>query len=108
MHIKCGNFCALQYLLRNHEVIVEGKDVIRCKRLKLRNEAYQFICIWCDVWNIFLSTRFGHTPKPNIFIGIILMGDYEINLYAGAEKRIQAINAYIVISKDDCVQLFFL
>jgi hypothetical protein len=60
------------------------------------------------VGNIFIGAELGHTPKPDIFIWVILVRNNQINLYASSEKSLEAINTYIVIGKDDCAQLFFL
>jgi hypothetical protein len=53
-------------------------------------------------------TELFNASKPNILIRVVLMGDDQINLYARIEKCLEAVDANIVISKDDCVQLFFL
>jgi len=36
------------------------------------------------------------------------MGNYQVHLDTRLKQGLEAMNAYIVISKDDCVQLIFL
>ena len=57
---------------------------------------------------MFFLAELCNATEPNIFIGVILMGDYEIDLDARIEQRLNAMNTNIVICENDCVQLFFL
>ena len=86
MHIERCDFGACQNLRRNHVAIVKRENVIRGKRLELWNKPNQFICTWCDEGNIVFFAELGYATKPNIFIGIILMGDDKVNLNAGFEQ----------------------
>ena len=57
---------------------------------------------------MFFLAELRNATEPNVFIGVILMGDYEIDLDARIEQCLNAMNTNIVICENDCAQLFFL
>jgi hypothetical protein len=53
-----------------------------------------------DIRYAALLAQGGNTAKPNVFMGIIGVGYYQLNLNPGIQKSCDAANTHIMVSKN--------
>lgn len=103
MHVESAACRDVQEVLLQHVAVVEGKQEIGLQGADLRNNFRRVGIVRRNDGDVVPRRQFGHTVEPDGFVGVVAVGDDQIDLDAVGEQDREAADTYVVVGEDDGV-----